>query len=205
MQSPIAKIGCPAHGPSARPRSHAAPTRSRKPLILLTLIALQAVGLAGCRTTAKAVPTEPPPQGNALFMNWVSEQPEVTADAAYRAVWLLWKGEPYEGDFAALSAELEQANIVPTIWNLEPDHLVDRAAVGVMVCRVCDIRTGLNWRLSGLGRYAWRELQRLGIAGPGSEWQHPSGGEFVGILTRAEEYLVDAGRASQVDLDAPPQ
>jgi hypothetical protein len=132
--------------------------------------------LAGCRAAMPRATTQPtiPSDTNAELVEYISDLPYVTAEPAYRAVYILWKGEIYAGEF---------------------DSFIDRAAVGHLVARACDIRTGLNWQLFGLGRYAWRELIYRRIAHPSGEYSLISGGEFLGVLARAEEYLHKVGRA----------
>ncbi len=152
--------------------------------------ALLLLGLCGCQSFMAHATSQPAvPGGNAELMEHISNQPYVTADAGYRAVYVLWKGEASTAEFASLTGELEAGGVVANGWHLAPETFLDRAAVGFMICRACHIRSGLNWLLTGLGRYAWRELQYKGIAGAGSEWGLVSGGEFLGILARAEDYL----------------
>ncbi|MFO0838545.1 MAG: hypothetical protein U1D55_08440 [Phycisphaerae bacterium] len=134
-----------------------------------------------------------PTQSNAGLMQYLGDQSYVTADAAFRAVHTLWKGAIFTGDFDALAQALADGGIISAGWNLSHDTYVDRAAVGFMVARAVGVRTGVNWQLTGLGRYAWRELQFRGIAGPGSEWGLISGGEMQGVLARADEYAQRRG------------
>jgi hypothetical protein len=173
------------------------------------LICVLGTILAGCQVapprgvamTQPAVPTE----GSASLAEYVADQPYVTVEPAYRATYALWKGEAFSGDFAALSAALRDGRIIGSGWKYAADALIDRDSVGHLFCRACDIRTGLNWQLSGLGRYAWRELQYRGIAGPGSEYGYISGGQFVGMLSRAEQYVARQGHgaAARLELEAP--
>jgi hypothetical protein len=135
----------------------------------------------------------------------IGGQPFVTAEAAYRAVHALWKGEPFPGQFDELAGTLRAEGLIAKGWHHSPDHFLDRGSIGLMVCRACRIRSGLNWMLTGLGRYAWRELQFKGIAGQGSEYGLMSGGEFVGLMLRAEDYLRRTGKAElpPVELGSP--
>ena len=48
----------------------------------------------------------------------------------------------------------------------------------------------------GLGRYAYRELQYHQIAGPGGDLGLVSGGEFLGIVRKADEYKRHVGQTS---------
>ncbi len=152
------------------------------------------VVLTGCQTPSPHATTQPaPPAGNAELVLYISDQPWVTAEPAYRAVYVLAKGEPFNGGFDELTASLSQEKLIGN-WGYSPDRRLDRASVGFIVCRACKIRTGVNWNLTGLGRYAWRELIYHNIAVGGSEFGLVSGGEFVGILARAEEYQARTGK-----------
>ena len=152
--------------------------------------------LAGCQIGGVHAPSEtPPPRGSsARLVNYISDQPFVTADSGYRAIYTLAKNAEFTGDFPELTQTLSSDGLIGKDWNYSADRCLDRASVGFMVCRACRIQSGLNWMLTGLGRYAWRELQYKDIAGPGSEYATMSGGEFVGLLLRAEDYLERTGK-----------
>jgi hypothetical protein len=173
----------------------------RAPLLLAPL-------LAGCRAALPraADQTVVPTDTNAELVEYISDQPYVTAEAAYRAVYILANGEIFQGDFDTLAADMRADGLVGHGWGYGADSFIDRAATGRLVARACDIRTGLNWQLTGLGRYAWRELIYRRIAHPSGEYSLISGGEFLGVLARAEEYLHKIGRApgEQAELGGEP-
>ena len=154
--------------------------------------------LAGCQAPHLAPSGPVPQQGSAELVRFIGDQAFITAEPAYRAIHALARGEAFAGDFEALQEQMRAERLIGRDWQHAPDLCLDRATVAFMICRACKIESGLNWRLTGLGRYAWRELQFLGIAGDGSEYPLVSGGEFVGLLSRAEEYLERTGRT-----DAP--
>ena len=129
------------------------------------------------------------PDRNAELVQYITDQAYITAEPAYRAVYVLAKGDALEGEFDELSATLAADGLIGKSWDYAPQRCLTRADVGFMICRACRIRTGVNWTLTGLGRYAWRELIYHEIANGGDENRLMSGGEFVGILLRAEEYL----------------
>jgi hypothetical protein len=174
-------------------------TPKRPPAIWPRLLAgmLAVPLLAGCRaamphaTTQTAVPSDT----NAELVEYIGDMPYVTAEAAYRAVYILAKGQVFQGDFDTLEQQMIEAGLVGAGWHYKPDQFLDRAAIGYLVARACNIRTGVNWVLTGLGRYAYRELIFRSIARPSGEWNLISGGEFLGVLARAEEYLHNVGRA----------
>lgn len=169
----------------------------------LSLPALLVAGLVllpGCQSTMQHSPsTQQAPVGNAELMEYISEQPLLTADSAYRGIHILWKGEAYPGDYEALTKDLIAAHIVDRTWGYEYNAFVRKGVVGYMACKATGITTGLNWLLTDLGRYAWRELQYKGIAGPGNELGYLSGGEFLGILSRADAYVY----GKRKDLEKP--
>ena len=153
-------------------------------------------------TTQPAIPTD----GNGALAEYIADQPFVTVEPAYRAVYILWKGEVFEGDFHALTEALAAGGIITQRWNYPADGQIDRASVGYMLCRAGNVRSGLNWQLTGLGRYAWRELNYLGIANPISEYGYVPGGQFIGMLARSEEYMLRRGQAGiePVELGGAP-
>lgn len=156
---------------------------------------------AGCANMTFQADTPPPAASNAELMDYIGNQPFVTAETGYRAAHILWKGAAFDGDFAALAGTLQQSDIAGDSWGHGPNDCLDRATVGYLVCRACDINGGINWPLTGLGRYAWKELQYRRIAQPSGEMGYISGGEFLGVLMRAEDYLhKSAGTVQRAEL-----
>ena len=188
---------------SAWPVARAPGSEARRGI--LVGLGLLSLVLAGCQAPHMA-PTSPVPRaGTAELVLHIGDQPFVTAEPAYRAVYALAKGDSFSGDFAELTEKLRADGLIGKDWNYAADRCLDRGTVAFMVCRACKIQSGVNWMLTGLGRYAWRELQYKRIAGDGSEYGLMSGGEFVGLLSRAEDYLQHAGRggAEPVKLTRP--
>ena len=175
--------------------------------VLLSAVCLLPL-LAGCQATMPraadqaAVPTET----NAELVEFISDQPYVTAESAYRAVYILANGEIFEGSYDELTQVMKSANLISEHWTHQDNDFLSRAAIGYLVARACKIRSGLNWRLTGCGRYAYRELIYLKIAHANGELNLISGGEFLGLLARAEEYLHTTGRGpgDEAELGAEP-
>jgi len=174
---------------------------SRKIMPLCAVLA----AICGCQAPSPRAADRPDlPPSNAALLDYIASQPYVSAEAAYRAIHILWQGEVFVGDFDALAQKLRTGKIIPARWRHAPDTPMDRPAVGYMVCRAAGIRTGINWQLTGTGRYAWRELNYLGIASPPSEYGYVSGGQFVGILARAEDYM-HRRRIAEAPVDLGPE
>lgn len=167
-------------------------TGSARPAATAALCAVQALLAAGCHVTLPRGATSQPAveAGSAELLAYAAQQPLVTAETGYRAIYALWKGESFTGDFESLTAALSAGRVVDRRWRLAAEACLDRSRVAYMVCRAIGIRSGVNWTLTGLGRYAWRELQYRNIAGPGSEHPLIAGGEFVGLIARADDYVM---------------
>jgi hypothetical protein len=194
---------------SAEPTRDPQLTRAARAVLrsALPLGTLLILSLSGCRASLSHATTQPtvPSESNAELVQYISDLPYVTAESACRAVYILSKGEAFEGDYDALTATMKSQGLIGSGWNHDADRFIDRAAVGYLVARACRIRTGLNWRLTGLGRYAYRELIYRGIAHPAGEYGLMSGGEFLGVLARAEEYLHKVGRGAGDTADLGPE
>lgn len=162
---------------------------------------------ASARLAAEPATAEPVPRDNAELIDYLGRQPFVTAEAGYRAAYLLWRGTSFDGDFAALRDELVAAGIADRVWNHAADQRLLAADVGYLVCRAGEINRSLNWSLLRLGRYAWRDLVLLRIApNGGGELNYVSGGEFQGILRRADAYVAQRdAEGGTVELGAAPQ
>lgn len=179
-------------------------------MIRATLTVMIIVGLCGCQaagprlssTTQPAVPTE----GNGALAEYIADQPFVTAEPAYRAVYILRNGTVFEGDYPALADQMQADGLIGNGWDHSADGLLNRSAVGYLLCKACDVHSGLNWQLTGLGRYAWRELNYLGIASPLGEYGYVPGGQFIGMLARCEDYMHRTQRdgVERVELGAEP-
>jgi hypothetical protein len=187
--------------------------------VALITAALITLALGGCRAMQShdapasqpaesshsgALPSEAA-QSSAALMEYIGDQPYVTQDAGYRAAYTLWRGASFTGSFDALAEELRGGHIIGRSWRDDPQRLLTRIHAGYMVCRATGIKSGLNWRLFGHGRYAWRELIYREIAQPSSEMNYISGGEFLGVITRADEYAAKRGRTPAPNLELGPR
>lgn len=158
----------------------------------------------GCAAGQRAMNQAPvPTTGSAELVLYITDQALITAEPAYRAVYALANGASFDGDYAALRDQMADERLIEAHWHHAPDEYLDRATIAYLVARACRLQTGVNWQLTGLGRYAWRELQYQGIAGGGSEYGVMTGGEFAGLLLKAEEYLAQHMPTGAPQLDRP--
>jgi hypothetical protein len=158
-------------------------------------------GLVGCQAHGPRAtgPLDVPRDSSAELVTHIADEPYVTAEAGYRAIYALAHGEMYDGEFDELTEVLRGEYLIDRTWDYPPELYLQKGTIGYMVCRACGIRTGLNWVVTALGRYAWRELQYRMMVEGGGEYGLMSGGEFVGLLLRAEDLLRRAD-----DADAAP-
>jgi hypothetical protein len=168
--------------------------------------------LTGCAITAPAPSVEPDSLDDVTFLSQLADRPMVSVAEAYRAVLILADGQDDAQSFAERQDKLVARGIARAAWGLGPDQAIDKGAVAYMVMRTCQIHGGLNCRTFGswgLGdrRYAFRELvyQRLLPDDAGSDYQVISGGEFVGLLHKADEHMQKAGvyEAAEAEMPTP--
>lgn len=163
---------------------------------------------SGCVSQGLRATSEPslPAEGNAELMEYIAGQPFITANAGYRAIRLLVSEEPFSGSFEELTADLVQRHVVDSHWNYDPLQYLDNASVAYMISRAAHVGMSLNFAVTGFGRYAWKELQYRRIAEPGSEYSLTTGGQFLAMLSKTDDYLHEVGRApgQRSELGADP-
>ncbi|RMF84526.1 MAG: hypothetical protein D6744_02960 [Planctomycetota bacterium] len=176
-----------------KPRANV--SRAARLWILLTAGVAFGAGCQAPQLRGPAAEAPIPTDTNAELCEYISNLPFVTNEACLRAVHVLKYGDVFPGAFGELRAKLS-GDGVPVPEGPAAQFLT-RADVGKIVATACGVRSGLNWRLTGLGRYAWRELQYKRIARISGEYGLVSGGEFLGVLARAEEYMFEHGEISE--------
>ena len=147
------------------------------------------------------------------FLASLADQALVTVDQCYRAMVILADGEDAFGSFDERRASLEGRGIARAAWGLKPGGNIDKGSAAFMVCRILQVKGGLNRILFGswgLGdrRFAYSELvYRNLIRVPGVDYQPITGGELVALLGVADEYMSDTGVYEQepVELTVPGQ
>jgi hypothetical protein len=132
------------------------------------------------------------------FQAYLAEAELVTVEEAYRAMLILADGEDSSTSFEQRRELLESRGILRPEWNLQPQNVIDVGSVAYMVCRVCQIRGGVNCRLFGswgLGdrRYALRELLYREMIDRTVDYQYMTGAAMITVLAKADELMEKKG------------
>jgi hypothetical protein len=182
----------------------------RRIAALAVIVPIWAV-TTGCAVTVPRADLDSSSLGDPEFLSYLADRPLVSTDEAYRAVLILADGQTGPDSFEQREAELMGRGIARAAWGLTPDRAVDKGAAAFMVMRACQIKGGLNCRLLGswgLGdrRYALGELSFLGLLPEqaGADYEPIAGGELVGLLHKADEYMEQAGLYPALQSEMPP-
>lgn len=173
--------------------------------LLACSVVLVGAGCAGPRMdTPEVNPSELSDVGFQAYLAGVSL---VTVDEAYRAMLILADGEDLSSTFDARRQALESRGIANSIWDLQPENVIDSGSVACMVCRICRIDGGVNMRLfgkAGLGdrRYALRELIYREMIEDTVDYQYMTGPLLFALMRKADAHMEEKGlyEAQGIDL-----
>jgi hypothetical protein len=175
--------------------------------IALSLAAL--LTLAGCSAGPRMEPPDidPAKMSDEGFQAYLARTPLVTVDEAYRAMLILADGEDTSKSFDERREKLESRGIARAAWKLKPEDVIDSGSIAFMVCRICQIKGGVNMRLLGswgLGdrRYAVRELQYREMIDEKVDYEYMTGPSLVGLLAKADQLMARKGlyESKKIDL-----
>ena len=158
------------------------------------LASLALAAVAGCATAHVRDPLTrslgaSTPQVQSEFWYQLAKRPVASNDEAFHALLLYVDGKDAAADFTGRVAALSARHMLPNGFAGSPDEAVDRGTLAVALDQMLHIRGGLTMQLFGASpRYALRAAVDKGIFPPSSPNQGLSGGEFVGVMQRAEEF-----------------
>jgi hypothetical protein len=153
-----------------------------------------AVVVGGCATAHVANPltgslaaSTPEVQGE--FWYQLAKRPLASNDEAFHALLLYQDGQDPDPTYAARVHDLQARQMLPSGFAGGADDAVDRGTLAVALDHLLHIKGGLTMQLFGPSpRYALRAAVADGIFPDSSPNQAISGGEFVGVMQRAEEF-----------------
>ena len=128
----------------------------------------------------------------------LQREPAVTVAEAYRGMVMLADGEDKFTNFEQRETSLRDRHILRCEWKLQREQAIDRGSVAYMVLRILKVRGGVNMQTFGrLGvgdrRYAVRELVYMGMLESTPDYRYMTGGEFVDLLAKADDYMAKHG------------
>lgn len=125
------------------------------------------------------------------FWDALTVRPVVCNDDGLHGLLLFADGSDPALSYSERVVIARSRNWIAPDWN-EPAYLaMQRGTLARAVAVYCGIEGGVMMRLLGPHpRYASRELQYLGMMGTGSEQQALSGREFMGVISKAQDYLL---------------
>jgi hypothetical protein len=158
-------------------------------LLALTLLAAgcQAPVRLGAPLTKQHAGNEP--EARMSFWHSLEQRPITSHDEAFHALLLFFDGEDPAETYPERLDIAKQRGWVDEDFNARGDAAIKRGTLAVALARELEIDGGLWMHLLGpTPRYATRELEHMNIYPPSSPSQTMSGGEFVGLISRVEDY-----------------
>ena len=128
---------------------------------------------------------------NAQFEFWrqLSERPLTSNDDAFHGLLLYLNQNDPANDYSGRVKLLKDRKMLPAGFDRPGDEAVTRAVLAVAVAEILKIKGGFMMHLTGNNpRYSLLELEDMELFPSSSENQTFSGGEFVGIIGKMEDY-----------------
>ncbi len=153
-------------------------------LLLASTAACQRTTLPG-PDLAEAHPDAP---SEAAFWDALRSRSAVNNNEGFHGVLILADGEDSAADYPARVALLKERGWLDSDFD-EPSALaIQRGTLAKGLAHAISLRGGVMYSITGPSpRYALRELVDRGIMPPGSTRQSISGGEFLGVLGKAQD------------------
>jgi hypothetical protein len=163
--------------------------------------------LAGCAAhSPHPLPTtlySNDPDEQMEFWHTLPTRPIVDNDEAFHALLLFFDGNDPNENYAQRLEQMHNRKMVPGDFHAPADEAISRGVLAVALTRELKIRGGLTMMIIGPEqRYSTRELQYMNLYPPSSPQQTFSGQEFIGIISRVEDYQrqqegIEANKAHQ--------
>lgn len=167
------------------------------------------LGIGGCQTATVDQPLTADSAGNdpaaqLQFWHSLSQRPVTSNDEAFHALLLYLDGQDSASGYEQRVELLTQRGVLPEGFDRPGNEAVQRGTLAVALVKAAQIKGGVMMRLIGpTERYAVRELQYVGVFPPSGTHQTFSGGEFLDVLGRIEDYQLRANfKASAQQLSA---
>lgn len=163
---------------------------------LLALACAAALSLAACTRTMvenRLDTTYDPADMTAELDFWhkLPGRSAVTNDEGLHGVVLMAEGEDATGSYEARVAHLKEKGWIPKNFDEPPEMAMQRGVLAMALAHALDIDGGIMFSLTNKHpRYATRELVYIGLMGHGTEQQVISGIDYVGVMSKAQDYML---------------
>src|SRR5262249_34540005 len=140
------------------------------------------------------------------FWDALSSRPLVSNDEGFHGLLLFVDGSDPTDTYQARLEAARARGWIESSWDEPGDLSMQRGTLARAIAVHCKIEGGVMMRILGPNpRYATRELQYLGMMGGGPQQQAISGREFMGALSKAQDYLLleEASRMLEEPASAP--
>jgi hypothetical protein len=125
------------------------------------------------------------------FWDAIAERPVVCNDEGFHGLLLFSDGEDSSTSYEQRLAAARERGWVTESWSEPANLAMQRGVLARAIVLHCKIKGGVMIQMLGpVQRYCTRELQYMGMMGFGSEQQAVSGREYMGVLSKAQDYLV---------------
>ncbi len=140
------------------------------------------------------------PAAQIEFWHALNDQPLASNDDAFHGLLLYFDGKDEAPDYAARVQTLKARGWLARDFAEAGDRAVHRGTVAQALVTALKFKGGLTMRLLGSSpRYALRELQFRGMLPDTSPNQVFTGGEFVGVIGKVEDFRT----GNPADVPAP--
>ena len=125
------------------------------------------------------------------FYRILASKPNATFEDAVHAFYnLALDTEAGKTSFDQQARALIDMKIIRSKWTRNPKARLTRGRAAYIICRTCGIRGGLTMCILGPSqRYAFRECRHLGVWSGGNQRDYMTGGELLGVLKWAADYI----------------
>lgn len=125
------------------------------------------------------------------YWGHIAERPTVSNNEALHGLLLFADGVDLTRSWEERVELARERNWVGDSFHEDPDLAIQRGTLARAVAVICRIKGGVMMRLLGpTARYAQRELVWEGIIAGGTANQTITGLEFVGVISKAQDYML---------------
>jgi hypothetical protein len=161
-------------------------------------LAVAALLIGGCQTARVVLPLTDSLSGNdpdtqLEFWHSLADRPVISNDEAFHAIQLFLEGNDAGVNYAQRVASLQSRGLLAKDFDRPANEAVVCGVLAVVWVQALDIKGGVVMRTIGpTERYAVYELRHLGIYPPCDPHQTFTGGEFIDLMGRVEDYQARA-------------